>query len=184
MQEPQAALGFTRTPSENDPRRDPVLLAALERIAPGTDLRQAIDDIIRSREGALIVIGDPNELSFLFSGGMRLDQPFTPQFLYELAKMDGAIIVNSTLTKLAFANVQLMPDPTIPSNETGTRHRTAERVASRRVRSSSRSRSSGQPSPSTSARPGTSSTPSPTSWPRRTRLWRRSRLMGSGSIRS
>jgi len=129
MQEPQAALGFTRTPSENDPRRDPVLLAALERIAPGTDLRQAIDDIIRSREGALIVIGDPSELSFLFSGGMRLDQPFTPQFLYELAKMDGAIIVNSTVTKLAFANVQLMPDPTIPSNETGTRHRTAERVA-------------------------------------------------------
>ena len=128
-QEAQAPLGFTRTPSEDDPRRDPHLLAALERIAPGTDLRQAIDDIIRSREGALIVIGDPHELSFLFSGGMRLDQPFTPQFLYELAKMDGAIIVNPTLTKLAYANVQLMPDPTIPSNETGTRHRTAERVA-------------------------------------------------------
>jgi diadenylate cyclase len=60
---------------------------------------------------------------------MRLDQPFTPQFLYELAKMDGAIIVNPTLTKIAYANVQLMPDPTIPSAETGTRHRTAERVA-------------------------------------------------------
>src|SRR6266567_1049835 len=124
-----AALGFTRTPSEDDPRRDPQLLGALERIAPGTELRQAIDDVIRSREGALIVIGDPSELSFLFSGGMRLDQPFTPQFLYELAKMDGAIIVNPTLTKIAYANVQLMPDPTIPSNETGTRHRTAERVA-------------------------------------------------------
>jgi diadenylate cyclase len=129
MPETQSALGFTRTPSETDPRRDPLLLSALERIAPGTDLRQALDDIIRSREGALIVIGDPNELSFLFSGGMRLDQPFTPQFLYELAKMDGAIIVNPTLTKIAYANVQLMPDPTIPSNETGTRHRTAERVA-------------------------------------------------------
>jgi diadenylate cyclase len=127
--ETQSALGFTRTPSETDPRRDPLLLSALERIAPGTDLRQALDDIIRSREGALIVIGEPNELSFLFSGGMRLDQPFTPQFLYELAKMDGAIIVNSTLTKIAYANVQLMPDPTIPSAETGTRHRTAERVA-------------------------------------------------------
>src|SRR5881394_2429904 len=124
-----AALGFTRTPSEDDPRRDPQLLGALERIAPGTELRQAIDDVIRSREGALIVIGDPAELSFLYSGGMRLDQPFTPQFLYELAKMDGAIIVNPTLTKIAYANVQLMPDPTIPSNETGTRHRTAERVA-------------------------------------------------------
>ena len=129
MQEAQAALGFTRTPSEDDPRRDPQLLAALGRIAPGTDLRQGIDDIIRSREGALIVIGDPSELSFLFSGGIRLDVPFTAQLLYEVAKMDGAIIVNPALTKLAYANVQLMPDPTIPSDETGTRHRTAERVA-------------------------------------------------------
>jgi diadenylate cyclase len=129
MQEPQATLGFTRTPSEDDPRRDPQLLVAIERVAPGTELRQAIDDIIRSREGALVVVGDPSELSFLFSGGMRLDQPFTPQFLYELAKMDGAIIVTPALTKIAHANVQLMPDPTIPSNETGTRHRTAERVA-------------------------------------------------------
>src|SRR5438132_7348736 len=122
-------LGFTRTPSEDDPRRDPKLLAAIERVAPGTDLRQGIDDIIRSREGALIVIGRPQELAFLFSGGIRLDQPFTSQLLYELAKMDGAIIVNSELTGLAVANVQLMPDPTIPSAETGTRHRTAERVA-------------------------------------------------------
>jgi diadenylate cyclase len=123
------ALGFTRTPSEDDPRRDPRLLRAIARVAPGTELRQGIDDIIRSREGALIVIGDPVELSFLYSGGIRLDQPFTPQLLYELAKMDGAIIVNSQLTRLAFANVQLMPDPTIASFETGTRHRTAERVA-------------------------------------------------------
>jgi diadenylate cyclase len=122
-------LGFTRTPSEDDPRRDPKLLAAIERIAPGTELRQGIDDIIRSREGALIVVGAPEELSFLFSGGMRLDQPFRPQLLYEVAKMDGAIIITSDLSRLAFANVQLMPDPTIPSAETGTRHRTAERVA-------------------------------------------------------
>src|SRR5438132_4102569 len=122
-------LGFTRTPSEDDPRREPKLLSAIALVAPGTDLRQGIDDIIRSHEGALIVIGDPAELSFLYSGGIRLEQPFTPQLLYELAKMDGAIIVNSSLTRLAHANVQLMPDPTIPSAETGTRHRTAERVA-------------------------------------------------------
>jgi diadenylate cyclase len=127
--EAQSALGFTRTPSEDDPRRDPQLLEALARIAPGTELRQAIDDIIRSHEGALIVVGDPEALSFLYSGGIRLDQPFTPQLLYELAKMDGAIVVDQRITKLAYANVQLMPDPTIPSNETGTRHRTAERVA-------------------------------------------------------
>jgi diadenylate cyclase len=122
-------LGFTRTPSEDDPRRNVQLLNAIARIAPGTDLRAGIDDIIRSREGALLAFGDPEELSFLYSGGLRLDQPFTPQLLYELAKMDGAIIVNDDLTRLAYANVQLMPDPEIPSAETGTRHRTAERVA-------------------------------------------------------
>jgi diadenylate cyclase len=123
------SLGFTRTPSEDDPRRDPNLLEAIAGIAPGTPLRQGIDDIIRSREGALIVIGDPDELAFLYSGGMRLDLPFTPQHVFELSKMDGAIIVNPSLTRIAYANVQLMPDPTIASNETGTRHRTAERVA-------------------------------------------------------
>jgi len=122
-------LGFTRTPSEEDPRREPVLLEAIAKVAPGTALRQAIDDVIRSHEGALIVVGEPDELSFMFSGGIRIDAPFRPQLLYELAKMDGAIIVDASLRRLAWANVQLMPDPTIPSDETGTRHRTAERVA-------------------------------------------------------
>src|SRR6266566_2175971 len=126
---PAAPLGFPRSAAELDPRIDPSILTAISRIAPGTPLRQGIDDIIRAREGALIVIGEPSELSFMFSGGIRLDQGFTPQLLYELAKMDGAIIVNSAIAKIAQANVQLMPDPTIPSNETGTRHRTAERVA-------------------------------------------------------
>src|ERR1700751_22034 len=86
-------LGFTRSPSEDDPRRDPRLLASIARVAPGTELRQGIDDIIRSHEGALIVIADPEGLAFLYSGGMQLDIDFTPQQLYELAKMDGAIIV-------------------------------------------------------------------------------------------
>src|SRR5881392_1403422 len=126
---PAAPLGFPRSAAELDPRIDPILLTAISRIAPGTPLRQGIDDIIRAREGALIVIGEPAELAFLFSGGIQLDAAFTPQLLYELAKMDGAIIVNSAIAKIAQANVQLMPDPTIPSNETGTRHRTAERVA-------------------------------------------------------
>jgi diadenylate cyclase len=122
-------LGIVRQPTQHDPRLDSKILAAVGRIAPGTALRSAIDDIIRSREGALIVIGVPSELAFMFSGGVKLDIPFRPQLLYELAKMDGAIIVNEGCTKLAYANVQLMPDPTIASNETGTRHRTAERVA-------------------------------------------------------
>ena len=112
-----------------DPRKDKKLLSALSLIAPGTALRAGIDDIIRAELGALIVIGDPHELAFLFSGGMRLDLPLTPQLVYELAKMDGAIIVNADVSRLVYANVQLMPDPTIASDETGTRHRTGERVA-------------------------------------------------------
>src|SRR5919204_1074388 len=126
---PTAPLGVPRGVAERDPRLDRNVFTAIARIAPGTDLRQGIDDIIRSHQGALIVIGEPSELAFMLSGGIRLDQPFTPQFLYELAKMDGAIIVNASISKIAWANVQLMPDPTIPSAETGTRHRTAERVA-------------------------------------------------------
>src|ERR687887_158265 len=112
-----------------DVRTDEKMLEALRRIAPGTAMRQGINDILRGSEGALIVIGEPAELSFLFSGGIRLDQAFSPYLLYELAKMDGAIILNSQATRIVYANVQLMPDPTIPSAETGTRHRTAERVA-------------------------------------------------------
>jgi diadenylate cyclase len=112
-----------------DLRKDRRLMSALGAVAPGTALRAGIDDIIRAELGALVVIGEPSDLAFLFSGGMRLDLPFTSQLLYELAKMDGAIIVNADFSKLVYANVQLMPDPTIASNETGTRHRTAERVA-------------------------------------------------------
>ena len=112
-----------------DVRQDAKLLDALKRISPGTTMRQGINDILRGRLGALIVIGEPAELSFLFSGGIRLDQAFSPYLLYELAKMDGAIILNAAATRIVYANVQLMPDPTIPSAETGTRHRTAERVA-------------------------------------------------------
>src|SRR5437773_5888077 len=112
-----------------DVRTDAKMLEALRRIAPGTTMRQGINDILRGDLGALIVIGEPAELSFLFSGGIRLDQAFSPYLLYELAKMDGAIILNAMTTRIVYANVQLMPDPTIPSAETGTRHRTAERVA-------------------------------------------------------
>src|SRR5215471_12068876 len=122
-------LGLVRQPAREDPRLDPKVLSVVAGTLQKNELRQTIDDIIRSKEGALIVIGEPSDLAFLLSGGMRLDQPFTPQFLYELSKMDGAIIVNSAVKRIAHANVQLMPDPTIPSNETGTRHRTAERVA-------------------------------------------------------
>ena len=75
------------------------------------------------------MIGEPDEISFLFSGGIRLDVDYTPALLYQVAKMDGAIILDPDATQISWANVQLMPDPTILSMETGTRHRTAERVS-------------------------------------------------------
>ena len=126
---PGSRTAAAAIPADSDARSNAAVRSAIRLVAPGTELRQGIDDIIRAREGALIVIGEPEELSFLYSGGMRLDLEFTPQHLYELAKMDGAIVLDPTLTRLAYANVQLMPDPTISSGETGTRHRTAERVA-------------------------------------------------------
>ena len=98
-------------------------------IAPGTALREGIDSILHARTGGLIVIGEPEDLSFLNSGGIKLDIDYTPAFLYQIAKMDGAIILNANATKISMANVQLMPDPTILTQETGTRHRTAERVS-------------------------------------------------------
>jgi diadenylate cyclase len=98
-------------------------------IAPGTAVREGIDSIVQARTGALICIGDSDELSFLYSGGLKLEVDYTPALLFQLAKMDGAIILSSSGTKIHWANVQLMPDPTILSLETGTRHRTAERVS-------------------------------------------------------
>ena len=104
-------------------------MKSLEMVAPGTALREGIDNIVHAKTGALILSGDPEELSFLFSGGIKLDIDYSPAFIYQVAKMDGAIVLNTNATKITAANVQLMPDPTILSLETGTRHRTAERVS-------------------------------------------------------
>jgi diadenylate cyclase len=114
---------------EIENRQEPRLVRALEMVAPGTALREGVDHIVHARTGALLTIGDTEELSFLYSGGIKLDIDYTPALLYQVAKMDGAIILSPNATKIGFANVQLMPDPTILSLETGTRHRTAERVS-------------------------------------------------------
>src|SRR5688572_31082343 len=108
---------------------EPRLVKSLEMVAPGTAVREGLDQIVQAHTGGLIIIGDPDELSFLFSGGIKLDIDYTPALLYQLAKMDGAIALNGNATRIAWCNVQLMPDPTILSSETGTRHRTAERVS-------------------------------------------------------
>src|SRR5437764_3525113 len=115
--------------TELEARQEPRLVKALEMVAPGTAVREGMDNIVHARTGGLIVIGDPDELAFLFSGGIRLDIDYTPALVYQLAKMDGAIALNSNATKIAWCNVQLMPDPTILTSETGTRHRTAERIS-------------------------------------------------------
>src|SRR5213595_631709 len=109
--------------SELEARQEPRLVKALEMVAPGTAVREGIDNIVHARTGGLLVIGDPDELSFLFSGGIKIDIDYTPALLYQLAKMDGAIILSPNSTKICWVNVQLMPDPTILSLETGTRHR-------------------------------------------------------------
>jgi diadenylate cyclase len=102
---------------------------ALARVSPGTPLREGIERVVRSKAGALLVLSDDPEVLSICSGGFLVDAPFSPQRLSELAKMDGAIIVSNDGGRIARANVHLVPDPTVPTSETGTRHRTAERVA-------------------------------------------------------
>lgn len=101
----------------------------LKAVAPGTPLRDGLESILRARTGALIVVGDSPDIMKLVDGGFRIDSDFQPANLYELAKMDGAIILTPDCRRILYANATLMPSPNIPSNETGIRHRTAERVA-------------------------------------------------------
>jgi diadenylate cyclase len=114
---------------ELEARLDPRLLRALDVVAPGTPLREGIDNIIHAKTGGLILLAEPDQVSYLFSGGIKLDIDYTPALLYQVAKMDGAIVLDPEARRISWANVQLMPDPTILSMETGTRHRTAERVS-------------------------------------------------------
>jgi diadenylate cyclase len=115
--------------TELEARQDPRLLRALDAVAPGTPLREGIDNIVHAQTGGLILVAEADEVSFLFSGGIKLDVDYSPALLYQLAKMDGAIVLEPESNRICWANVQLMPDPTILSMETGTRHRTAERVS-------------------------------------------------------
>lgn len=98
-------------------------------VAPGTPLREGLDRILQANMGALIVVGDGPDVLNICSGGFLLDAAFSPQRLSELAKMDGAIILAADASRIARANVHLVPNPNVPTSETGTRHRTAERVA-------------------------------------------------------
>jgi diadenylate cyclase len=105
------------------------MLDALAGVSPGRPLREGLDRILQAGMGALVVVGDGPEVLAICSGGFLLDAAFTPQRLSELAKMDGAIILAPDASRIARANVHLVPNPHVPTSETGTRHRTAERVA-------------------------------------------------------
>jgi len=98
-------------------------------VAPGTSLREGLERILRGRTGALLVLGHDRTVEAISTGGFALDVPFSSTGLRELAKMDGAIILDRDASRILRAAVHLMPDPSIETDESGTRHRTADRVA-------------------------------------------------------
>ncbi|MHB1927912.1 MAG: DNA integrity scanning diadenylate cyclase DisA [Acidimicrobiales bacterium] len=105
------------------------MVEALRVVAPGRPLREGLDRILQANKGAIIVVGDGPDVLEICSGGFLLDAEFTPQRVSELTKMDGAIFLAGDAGRIARANVHLVPSPAVPTSETGTRHRTAERVA-------------------------------------------------------
>ena len=109
--------------------REEVLTEILKLIAPGTKIREGLENILKAKTGGLIVIGDTKEVLDIVDGGFNLNIDYNSARLYELAKMDGAIILSEDLKKILYANAQLIPSPSISTSETGTRHRTAERTA-------------------------------------------------------
>lgn len=105
------------------------LFKVLKMVAPGTTLYEGLENILRAKTGALIVVSDSENVLKLVGGGFRINSDLEPSSLYELAKMDGAIVLSSDAKKILVANAHLTPDHLIPTSETGTRHRTAERMA-------------------------------------------------------
>jgi diadenylate cyclase len=114
---------------KEEEHREKVSSEILRLIAPGTALREGLDNVLGAKTGALIVMGYDESVKEIVDGGFHIDCPFTPAHLYELAKMDGAIILSNDGKKILYANAQLVPHSSIPSTETGIRHRTAQRTA-------------------------------------------------------
>ena len=110
-------------------KEDPIA-EILKKIAPGTPIRDGLDNILKARTGALLLITDKQEvIEEVVDGGFSINEDYTSSKLYELAKMDGAIVLSGDMKKILFANAQLIPSYQIQTVETGTRHRTAERTA-------------------------------------------------------
>lgn len=109
--------------------KDKELMNVLKLMAPGTQLREGMENILRAKTGGLIVLGDNENIIKIADGGFAINSDYSPTYVYELAKMDGAIVLSSDLKKIILANTQLTPESNIPTFETGTRHRTANRTA-------------------------------------------------------
>src|SRR6201999_2270777 len=111
------------------PAPRPTLREAVAQLAPGTALRDGLERILRGRTGALVVLGHDDSVEAICDGGFSLDVRYAPTRLRELCKMDGAVVLSTDGSRILRANVQLVPDPSIPTDESGTRHRSAERAA-------------------------------------------------------
>ena len=110
--------------------KDENITEVLKKIAPGTQIREGLESILRAKTGALLLITDNQDIiKEVVDGGFYINEDYTSSKLYELAKMDGAIVLSGDFKKILFANAQLIPSHEIPTVETGTRHRTAERTA-------------------------------------------------------
>ncbi|TCS94233.1 DNA integrity scanning diadenylate cyclase DisA [Hazenella coriacea] len=109
--------------------KETVISETLRLIAPGTAFREGLDNVLGAKTGALIVMGYDDHVCDIVDGGFHIDCPFSPAYLYELAKMDGAIILSNDGKRILYANAQLVPSSSISSTETGIRHRTAQRTA-------------------------------------------------------
>lgn len=105
------------------------LIEIIKLIAPGTPFREGLENVLRAKTGALIVLGESEEIKHICHGGFVINAPFSPNNIYELAKMDGAVILSENAERILSANVELNPNSLVQTIETGIRHRTAERVA-------------------------------------------------------
>lgn len=110
-------------------KKDVEIKNILKLLCPGTALRDGLENILRAKTGGLIVLGDSEDVMSIADGGFMINADYSPAYIYELAKMDGAIIISSDLKKIVCANTQLVPDSSLTTFETGTRHRTAHRAA-------------------------------------------------------
>ncbi len=120
---------MTVAPNPDKNSTDARMRATLAAVAPGTELREGLERILRGRTGALLVLGQDKVVDSISTGGFEIEVEFTATGLRELSKMDGAIILDRDMSRMLRAAVHLMPDPSIHTEETGTRHRTADRVA-------------------------------------------------------